>query len=175
MAPTEVRLRARWGGSYWQIRGRKRVTWSVPSSVPSGSLWSRTVPTSPVPGEGSRHFCPHCILSKNTVQSNTGRSKALLSQRRDGARSASHSGCGSPREVRPLSVVDTGQLAYGDSSVPPWKEPVPSRGGQVQHCCWPGAMRHTCFRKRAPTVPEAGKDNPTQRGRPGAGGAGPFS
>lgn len=80
-----------------------------------------------------------------------------------------------PAAVRPLSVVGTGQLAHVDSSVPLWKEPVPCRGGQVQHYCWPGAMPHTCFRTRAPTVPKAGKDDPTQRGRPSAGGAGPFS
>lgn len=50
------------------------MTRSVPSSVPSGSLWSRTVPRSPVPGEGSRHFCPHCILSE---PSRTQRSQML--------------------------------------------------------------------------------------------------
>ena len=109
--------------------GRRVLARSVPSSLPSGSLWSSMVPRSPVPGEDSRYFYPLCILLpvfENTVLSNTGWSKALLSQRRDGTRSASNSGCGSPLAIRSLSVVDTGQLAYVDSSVLPWEEPVPS-------------------------------------------------
>lgn len=128
----EVQLRVGSGGGVATGRsgeGRRVLARSVPSSLPSGSLWSSMVPRSPVPGEDSRYFYPLCILLpvfENTVLSNTGWSKALLSQRRDGTRSASNSGCGSPLAIRSLSVVDTGQLAYVDSSVLPWEEPVPS-------------------------------------------------
>lgn len=146
VGPIEVQLRAGSGGGVATGRseeGRRVLARSVPSSLPSGSLWSSMVPRSPVPGEDSRHFYPHCILLPES-------SRTQCSQIRDGAKLYFH------REEMGQGQLPT--VGVG----PPWPSglsqwwirgnwpmwtPLCHRGrnlfpsrGQVQQCCWPGAM-----------------------------------
>lgn len=113
------------------MRGREKSDVAISNFPPCRiSVEQSMVPRLPVPGKGSKHFCPlHLgarVTKKNTTQSSTGWSKALLTQKRDRTRSASNSGCGPLLAGRSLPVADAGQLAYVHSSVPPWKE------GQLQ-------------------------------------------
>ena len=145
--------------------GRRVLARSVPSSLPSGSLWSSMVPRSPVLGEGSRHFYPHCILlpepSGTQCSQILGGAKLYFHREEMGQGQLPTVGVGPPW----LSGLSR---CWVQGNWPLWT-PLCHRGrslfpprGQVQQRCWPGAMWHTRLRKRAPIVPEAWKDNPTE-------------